>query len=377
MNRYLEATIRKDLQKRMVLLTGPRQVGKTTLSRNLERNLKKIPILDHDESKDRTRALAQGWPQRAELLILVQLQKMPYWASWFTTPGMSQQRLMTGSAGIETFQQAGESLEGRYFLWRLHPISVREWCEQTNATPEQALTHLLERGGFPEPMLAVSNGDAQRWRHEHFTHLMREDVLEVSRLHEVNAMERFAQTLQERVGLPLSIAAIAHELGVAPSTLTRYLAILESLFIVFTIRPWSYHVARATSHQPKVYFFDTGLVKGAAAARFENLVACHLLKAVHWQQDAQAKNVDLHYIRTKDAAQVDFVLSDASGEEPKLTHLIECKLSDAKPHTALKRFATEQPQALAIQLVRDLPSEQKVGAVHICHAAKWLAQLDT
>jgi uncharacterized protein len=381
MNRYLETRIRQDLRKKMVLLTGPRQVGKTTLSRNLQHP--NSVYLNYDTPADRAVMLAQTWPQRAPLLVLDEIHKMPNWKAWLKgvfdgrakNGGVFQEILVTGSARLDTFRQTGESLAGRYFSWRLHPISVREWCEQTAASPAEALTHLLERGGFPEPALAEIDEEAQRWRREYFNDLIREDVLEFSRVHEVNAMRMFAQTLQQRVGSPLSIASIARDMGVAPKTLTRYLEILEALYIVFTVRPWSRNIARATLMQPKVYFFDTGLVKGNAGARFENLTACHLLKHIHWQQDALGKQTDLHYIRTKDGAEVDFALSDSSGAEPVLTHLIECKLSDAKPHPALKRFATEQPNAVAVQVVRDVRHEQDIQDLQIRDAAAWLNQL--
>ena len=383
MNRYLENRIRQDLHKKMILLTGPRQVGKTTLSRNLQHEQPDSIYLNYDTPADRAIMLAQTWPQRATLLILDEIHKMPNWKAWLkgvfdgraNNDGVHQKILVTGSARMDTFRQSGESLAGRYFSWRLHPISVREWCEQTAASPAQALTHLLERGGFPEPALAQSDEDAQRWRREYFNDLIREDVLEFSRLHEVNAMRLFAQTLQQRVGSPLSIASIARDMATAPKTLTRYLEILEALYIVFTVRPWSRNITRATLMQPKVYFFDTGLVKGDAGVRFENLTACHLLKHVHWQQDALGKQTDLHYIKTKDGAEVDFALSDASGENPVLTHLIECKLSDTKPHTALKRFALEQPNAVAVQVVRDLRHEQDINGLQIRDGAQWFNQL--
>ena len=383
MNRYLDERIQKDLLKKMVLLTGPRQVGKTTLSRNLQQALSNAVYLNYDTPADRATMLAQSWPKRATLLVLDEIHKMRGWKLWLKgvfdgraqLNGVNQQILVTGSARMDTFRQAGESLAGRYFSWRLHPISVREWCEQTAASPAQALTHLLERGGFPEPALADNNEEAERWRSEYFTDLIREDVLEFSRLHEVNAMRLFAQTLQQRVGSPLSIASIARDMAVAPKTLTRYLEILEALYIVFTVRPWSRNITRATLLQPKVYFFDTGLVQGDAGVRFENLVACHLLKMTHWQQDALGKKVDLHFIRTKDGAEVDFALSDASAVDPVLTHLIECKLSDGKPHAALRRFSLEQPQALAVQVVRDLRHERDHQTLQIRDAAAWLMQL--
>ncbi|MFZ4626637.1 MAG: ATP-binding protein, partial [Rhodoferax sp.] len=280
--------------------------------------------------------------------------------------------LVTGSARLDTFRQSGDSLAGRFYSLRLHPVSVREWCEQTGAAPDQALTHLLARGGFPEPCLADVLQDADRWRMQYFEGLVRDDVLEFSRLHEVSAMRLFAEMLRSRVGSPLSLASIARDLQVAPATLSKYLGILEALFIVFTVRPWHRNIARATLQAPKVYFFDTGLVLGDAGLRFENLVACSLLKHVQWQQDTQGLAVDLHYIRTKDNAEVDFCLSQGN----TLTDLIECKLSDGKPHRALTRFAGEWPQARPTQLVRDLRNEQDIGPIEVRRAAEWLNALE-
>ena len=169
---------------------------------------------------------------------------------------------MRGSARLDTFRQGGESLAGRFFGWRLHPLSVREWCTQTGASPDAALTHLLERGGFPEPCLAESNEQAERWRRQYFDGLVRDDVLEFSRIQEVNAIRLFAQLLRQRVGSPLSLASISRDLGVSPTTLKKYLEILEALYIVFVVRPWHDNIARAVLQTPKVYFFDTGLVEG-------------------------------------------------------------------------------------------------------------------
>jgi len=177
--------------------------------------------------------------------------------------------------------------------------------------------------------------------------------------------------LRARVGSPLSLTSIARDLNLSPVTLAKYLDILQALFIVFVVRPWHRNIARATLQAPKVYFYDTGLVQGDDGVRFENLVACHLLKNVHWQQDTQGQAVDLHYIRTKDEAEVDFCLSDGD----TLTHLVECKLTDTKPHRALLRFAEQWPQAQAIQLLRDCKVEADIGRLQLRDAAPWLAAL--
>ncbi len=320
--------------------------------------------------------LAQSWRVSAPLLVLDEIHKMRDWKSWLKgvadgrTPG--QQLLVTGSARMDTFRQSGESLAGRYFRLRLHPLSVREWSEQMQVPASAALTHLLNRGGFPEPALATSDADAQRWRADYFSGLVREDVLEFSRLQEVNAMRLFADMLRSRVGSPLSLASLSRDLGVSSVTLAKYLDILQALFIVFVVRPWHRNIARATLQAPKVYFFDAGLVQGDEGIRFENLVACHLLKNVQWQQDTRGAAVGLHYIRTKDDSEIDFCLSEGDA----LTHLVECKLSDTKAQRTLIRFAAEWPQAQAVQLVRECRAEADVGRVQVRDAAPWLAALE-
>ena len=294
----------------MVILTGPRQVGKTTLSQLLMQEQPGAQYLNYDIPVHREILRNQSWSKQTPLLVFDEIHKMSDWKAWLkgafdgrslqlASPagsgnaiGQAQQLLVTGSARMDTFRQVGESLAGRFYKLRLHPISLREWCEQTQASPAAALSHLLQRGGFPEPCLAPDETTAQRWRADYFSALVREDVLEFSRLQEVNAMRVFADALRSRVGSPLSIASISRDMGVSPKTLTKYLDILEALFIVFTVRPWHRNITRATLQQPKVYFFDTGLVQGDDGVKFENLVACHLLKNVHWQQDALGKQVD-------------------------------------------------------------------------------------
>jgi predicted AAA+ superfamily ATPase len=376
MKRYLDDRIRQDLQHKMVVLTGPRQVGKTTLSQQLMAEWQGGQYLNFDVAAHRAVIQAQSWRQSAPLLVFDEVHKMRDWKTWlkgvFDGRAPGQQILVTGSARMDTFRQSGDSLVGRYFRLRLHPLSVREWSEQSQTAPQTTLTHLLTRGGFPEPALAATDTDAQRWRSDYFSGLVREDVLEFSRLHEVNTMRLFAEMLRSRVGSPLSLASMGRDLNLSSVTLSRYLDILEALFIVFIVRPWHRNIARSTLQAPKVYFYDTGLVLGDDGVRFENLVAAHLLKLVQWQQDTRGTAADLHYLRTKDGAEVDFALSEGD----TLTHLVECKLSDAKPHRALARFAEQWPLSQAVQLVRECRAEADFGRIQLRDAALWLAALE-
>jgi len=374
MQRYLDQRVQADLASKMVFLTGPRQVGKTTLSRQLIAQ-RGGQYLNYDVAADRAIILNQRWSPQAPLLVLDEIHKMPSWKAWLKgvydgkPPG--QQLLVTGSARMDTFRQGGESLAGRFFGLRLHPISVREWCDHTGAEPEAALAHLLERGGFTEPCLAPDATQAQRWRRQYFDGLVRNDVLEFSRIQEVAAIRLFAELLRSRVGSPLSLASIARDLALSPVTLKKYLAILEALYIVFVVRPWHHNIGRSVLQAPKVYFFDSGLVEGDEGIRFENLMATALLKQVQWQHDVLGQEAGLHYLRTKDGAEVDFAISEGK----RLTHLVECKLSDDKPHRALLRFASEQGPVQAVQVVRNLRHAFVAGAVEVVQASAYLRGL--
>jgi predicted AAA+ superfamily ATPase len=170
-------------------------------------------------------------------------------------------------------------------------------------------------------------------------------------------MRVFFELLRGRVGSPLSLASLARDLAVSPTTLRRYLDILQALYVVIVVQPWHRNIARALLQAPKVYFTDTGLVKGNEGLRFENAVAVMLAKQAHFISDTRGREADLHYIRTKDGAEVDFCLS----VDGALTQLVECKLADSSPHRALLRFAAQFPEAEAFQIVRDARQEEVRG----------------
>lgn len=399
MKRYLNDLIAADLQRKLVVVTGPRQVGKTTLSQQLQGLVKPSGYLNYDVAADRAQILRQSWPPDVRLLVLDELHKMPDWKIWLKgvidgRPA-GQQQLVTGSARTDLFRQTGDSLAGRFLRWRLHPISIKEWCEfspQTGAgqppTPDEALAHLLKRGGFPEPCLfaATTQGDknAQRWRAQYADGLVREDVLEFSRIQEVGAMRVLVELLRERVGSPLSLASIGRDLGLSQPTVKRFIDILQALFIVFTVQPWHHNIARSLLQSPKVYFYDTGMVTGSRVGavgdatdnateglRFENAVATMLQKHVEFLQDSEGAPVGLHYVRTKEGSEIDFALSRGK----VLTHLIACKWADDAPHKAFAKFIPAWPDAAAVQLVRHLRSPQVRSGVQIVAAAPWLAEL--
>ena len=373
--RRLAENIRQDLGRKLVVITGARQAGKTTLARQLMAGFETAQYLNWDVPADRTLIADNAWSPKSGLVVFDEIHKMKEWKSFLKgawdgrSPG--QAMLVTGSARMDTFRQGGESLAGRYFNWRLHPFSVRELVETQGISPADALALLLERGGFPEPCLANSATDADRWRAQYATDLIREDVLDFSRVHEVRTLQLLFTMLRERVGSPIKVSALAQSLQVSPSTAARYLDILEALYIVFRVTPWHRDVSRSLLKEAKVYFSDTGLVIGDAGAKLENAVAAMLLKHCHHRQDAEGKAVALHTIRDKERHEIDFVLTEGD----TVTDLIEVKRADPVPSAYLHRMAQRFTSARALQVVEELRQPAQHGVVEVVSAAPWLAGL--
>ncbi len=383
MKRYLTDLIQHDLAKKMVVVTGPRQVGKTTLARHMP-GFNNTIYLNFDSPADRLRIERQDWPAAHDYVVLDEIHAMPNWKIYlkgvFDTKPAHQALLVTGSARLDTFRQASESLAGRYFRWRLLPFSVRELTDQTDEHPDLALNALLRFSGFPEPLFDASDSHRARWQNQYFTDLIREDVLEYSRIQELKAMRTLVAMLRQRTGSRLSFESLARDLSLAPNTVRSYIDILEALHIVFLIRPYHRNIARAQAKAAKLYFYDWAYVQDATSAvqtqesgaQFENLVAVHLLKHICYLQDSTGFSGELNYLRTTAGKEIDFVLTNSEGDA---SHFIEVKLSDTKPSLALKQMAAAYPNAQAIQLVKNARHGFDQDAVQVRPAAAWLREL--
>lgn len=368
MKRYLEERVRKDLRRKMVFVAGARQVGKTTLARRI---LGAGPgYLSWDIAEDRERILKRELPV-SRLWAFDEIHKYRSWRNYlkglYDAAARRQEILVTGSARLDFYRFGGDSLQGRYHLLRLHPFSIAELGLRT----QKEFLDLLTLGGFPEPFLSGSEEEARRWSRQYRARLVQEEVVSLERVTDLGNLELLLLNLPERVGSPLSLNSLREDLQVAHKTVSNWLTILERLYAIFRIGPFGSPRLRAVKKEQKHYHLDWSVVSDPAA-RFENLVACHLLKWVHYQQDARGRDLELCYFRDIDRREVDFVLVDRR----RPVRLIECKWGDAGIGLGLRYLKARLPECEAYQVsatgVKDYQSPE---GIRVCPAPALLRTL--
>lgn len=342
LKRYLFDQIKADLKRKMVFVGGPRQVGKTTLSKRLLKDPQ--AYLNWDFSEHREKILKKELPPTA-LWIFDEIHKYRPWRNYlkglYDVHKEQHQILVTGSARLDFYRFGGDSLQGRYHYLRLHPLSVAELNIKTSADFQE----LLLLSGFPEPFFGKSETEAKRWSREYRNRLIREDVTSLERIQDLGNLELLMLRLPQLVGSPLSINAIREDLQVSHKTVVHWLRVLERMYAVFRLAPFGAPKIRAVKKEQKHYHFDWSLVS-EPSLRFENLVASHLLKWAHFCEDTEGKDIEVRYFRDIDSREVDFVITE--NQEPK--RFIECKWSDAEIGKGLRYLKLRFPHCEAWQI---------------------------
>jgi predicted AAA+ superfamily ATPase len=368
MRRYLQDQVEADLDEKMVFLGGPRQVGKTTLARAIQPTDQ--GYLNWDIPADRARILRRELPDTG-LWVFDELHKNRRWRNFLK--GLydefrdSHQILVTGSARLDLYRFGGESLQGRYHYLRLHPLSFAE----IGAKSADDVNALLTLGGFPEPFLRGSAARARRWSVEYRTRLIRDEVTSLETVRDLGAMEQLMLALPERVGRPLSRNALREDLQLNHQTVSRWLDIFERLYAIFRIAPFGAARLRAVKQEQKHYHYDWSQVPGEGA-RFENLIASHLLKWVHYQFDTEGRELELRYFRDVDGREVDFVVVER--RRPVL--MVEVKLAAESPSRALRYLRQRFPACDAIQVhLRGAGNHVSAEGIHLWSAPRFLSML--
>lgn len=372
MQRIQKKQIIEDLKKKMVFLVGPRQVGKTWLAKDIAKNYRNSVYLNYDSLDDREIIKKEQWLESTELLILDELHKMEGWKNYlkgvYDTKASNLQILVTGSARLDVFRQSGDSLAGRFYLHHLLPLSL---AELKQLKIEVSIDSLLTRGGFPEPYLATSDIEAERWRRQYSDSLIRNDILSFDNIENYHNIKDLFEILRNKVASPISFASIARDLAISPSTVKKYISILEALYVVFQIKPYSKKISRSILKQPKIYFYDTALVRGDEGIKLENLLALSLLKSIKAENNYLGKDKSLHYLRTKNQQEVDFLISDKNNQ---VENIIELRSSDANLSRSLEYFSKKYDFP-GLQLVRNLKQEKQVDGIKVLRLEDYLKTL--
>lgn len=335
-NRYLHQFVEEDLKLKMVFISGPRQVGKTTFAKSLLANDQtscEQAYLNWDYPKDRKEILKQNLPTGAPIIILDEIHKYPKWKSlikgFYDKHKETTKYLVTGSARLDVYRKGGDSLQGRYHHYHLHPLTLPEVNDYSHSSLEQLLT----LGGFPEPFFSGKESQARRWRNEYADRLIREDIRDMQNIRDLSLLELLVDSLPAKVGSPLSIQSLREDLEVAHPTVARWLDILEKFYFSYRISPYGAPKIRAVKKEQKLYLWDWSRLENQGA-RFENFVASHLFKYCHYVQETTGHKMELRYVRDIDGRELDFIVL----KDKKPIFAVEAKKSQSQIEPSLRYF---------------------------------------
>lgn len=353
--------------RQMAMITGPRQVGKTTACRELA-----DVYLNWDNGDDRALIL-RGQSAVAEKLGLEKLHSSPSvvlfdelhkFARWkqflkgfFDTYVGRVRVLVTGSSRMDVYRRGGDSLMGRYFLYRMHPFTVAEIVRQELPDPNRVIGDplpipeteflaLYTYGGYPEPFLKRDRRFSRRWQALRLQQLFREDIRDMTRIQQLSQLESLETLLSFRSGQQLIYSNLATEIQTSVDTVRRWIATLCHLQFGFLVRPWFKNVSRSLRKEPKWFLRDWSGIDDPGS-RAETFFACHLLKAVEGWTDLGLGVFDLRYLRDKSQREVDFVVI----RDGKPWFLLEAKVNDDTISPSLKYYQEQLKVPYAFQAV--------------------------
>ena len=368
-DRALKSWIENDLKTKMVFLGGPRQVGKTTLAKSFTE--KKEQYLNWDFPDDRALIRQHRLNPELKLIVLDEVHKFAKWRTlvkgFYDKHGNTLSILVTGSARLDHFRKGGDSLQGRYHYYRLHPFSL---AEADKKYKRQTVLDLMKFGGFPEPFLSRDERTYRRWSRERIAKVIYEDLRDLENVKELSLLELLVDALPSKVGSLLSVNSLREDLEVSPNTVASWIEILERLYYCYRISPMGAPKIRTVKKAGKLYLWDWAEVENQGA-RFENLVAGQLLKYCHFLEDTEGFRMDLRFLRDTEGREIDFVVF----RNKKALFAVECRTGEKhiSPHIRYFRSRTDIPFFYQIHLGKDDWQEENIRVLPFetfCRAEK-------
>ncbi len=353
--------------RQMAFVVGPRQVGKTTTCRGLS-----SAYLNWDNSDDRQVILdgpaatagrlgLDRLSRRPPVAVFDELHKFARWKAFLKgfhdTYADSVRAIVTGSSRMDAYRRGGDSLMGRYFLYRMHPFTVAEIASRSIPDPlkvirpphritEKDFDALWTHGGYPEPFLKRDIRFTRRWSSLRRQQLLREDIRDLTRIQELGQIEALVHVLMEHSGDQLVFSSLARQVQVSQDTLSRWIRTLCGFHLGFLLRPWFKNVSKSLRKEPKWFLRDWSNIADEGK-RAETFVACHLLKAVEGWTDLGLGEFQLGYLRDSLKREVDFVVV----RDRKPWMLVEVKKADSQPSDSLAYFQDQIKAPFAFHVV--------------------------
>ncbi len=355
--------------RQMALVSGPRQVGKTTTCRN---HADTYANWDNVDNREEILAGPANLVERLKLnrlskttpsALFDELHKYPRWKQFlkgfFDTYADQVRIIVTGSSRMDVYRCGGDSLMGRYFLYRMHPFSIAETLN-TDLPDSKRIVRppkkvkaadfdaLWRHGGYPEPFLKRDARFSRRWQSLRLEQLVREDIRDLTQIQQIDQLETLVRLLANRSAHQLIYGNLANDVRVSVDTVRRWVDILRNMHLGFLIRPWFKNVSRSLRKEPKWFLRDWASIKDAGD-KAETFVGCHLLKAVDGWNDIGLGTFELGYLRDKEKHEVDFIV--VRDGDPWF--LVEVKHRDESLSETLKYYQDRIKAPFAFQAVID------------------------
>ena len=339
-NRIQEAL----LDTRVVLITGPRQSGKTTLARDIADQSRPFLTLDDTSTFEAASSDPVGLVRELDRAVIDEIQRVPELIlaikssiDTHTNPGRF---LLTGSADLMTLPRVADSLAGRMESIRLLPLAQGEIQGGSSSFLKKAFAgqvpkaknillgkDIVQRvfeGGYPEALTRKTLRRRQDWYLNYIEAIIQRDVKDVAQIKQIHLLDKLLRILAEYSGQLFNYSKLGSLLGINHVTAQRYINVFESLFLVYSLPPWHSNAIKRQTKTPKIHFFDSGLLaalrnisplslesnRSLLGALVETFILGEILKIISWDEE----RYKISHFRDKDHNEVDFVIENRKGD---------------------------------------------------------------